>query len=72
MAGFETLNKPIVNLRQQDERTSEEYQLDDLPDDELADPGKVNADSSEYSIGLRKIMRVLTKLAQRSMWIWPN
>ena len=44
MAGFETLNKSIVSLRQQDEPTSEEYQLDDLPDDELVD-----ADSSEYS-----------------------
>ena len=47
MAGFETLNKSIVSLRQQD--TSEEYQLDDLPDNELADPGEVDADSSEYS-----------------------
>ena len=60
MAGFETLNKSIVSLRQQDEPTSEEYQLDDLPDDELADPGKVDADSSEYTVGWRKIMRVLT------------
>ena len=49
MAGFETLNKSKVSLRQQDEPTSEEYQLDDLPDDELADPGEVGADSSEYS-----------------------
>ena len=48
MAGFETLNKSIVSLRQQDEPTSEEYQLDDLPDDVLADPGEVGADSSEY------------------------
>ena len=44
MAGFETLNKQIVSLRQQDEPTSEEYQLD-----ELADPGEVGTDSSEYS-----------------------
>ena len=58
MAGFEILNKSIVSLRQQDEPTSEEYQLDDLPDDELADPGEVDADSSEYS-RLAKIMRVL-------------
>ena len=49
MAGFETLNKSIVSLRQQGEPTSEECQLDDLPDDELADPGEVDADSSEYS-----------------------
>ena len=49
IAGFETLNKSIVSLRQQDEQTSEEYQLNDLPDDELADPGEVGADSSEYS-----------------------
>ena len=49
MAGFETLNKSIVSLRQQDEPTSEEYQLDDLPDDELADPREVGADSSEYN-----------------------
>ena len=49
MAGFETLNKQIVSLRQQDEPTPEEYQLDDLPDDELADPGEVGTDSSEYS-----------------------
>ena len=49
MAGIESLNKSIVSHRQQDERTSEEYQLDDLPDDELADPGEVDADSSEYS-----------------------
>ena len=49
MACFETLKKSIVSLRQQDEPTSEEYQLDDLPDDELADPGEVDADSSEYS-----------------------
>ena len=47
MAGFETLNKFIVSLR--NEPTSEEYQLDDIPDDELADPGEVDADSSEYS-----------------------
>ena len=49
MAGFETLNKSIVSLREKNEPTSEEYQLDDLPDDELADPGEVDADSSEYS-----------------------
>ena len=49
MAGFETLNKSMVSLRQQDEPTSEEYQFDDLPDDKLADPGEVDADSSEYS-----------------------
>ena len=42
------LNKWIVGLRPQDEPTSEEYQLDDLPD-ELADPGEVDADSSECS-----------------------
>ena len=53
MAGFETINKSIVSLRQQD--ASEEYQLDDLPDD----PGEVDADSSDYS-RYRKIMRVLT------------
>ena len=41
MAGFETLNKTIVSLRKQDEPTCEEYQLDDLPDDELADPGEL-------------------------------
>ena len=44
MAGFETLNKSIVSLKQQDDPTSEE-----IPDDELADPGEVDADSSEYS-----------------------
>ena len=44
MAGFETLNKSIVSLRQQDEPTSEEYELD-----EVADPWEVDADSSEYS-----------------------
>ena len=49
MARFETLNKSIVSLRQQDEPTSEEYQLDDLPDDELADAWEVDAGSSEYS-----------------------
>ena len=49
MAGFETLNKLIVSLRQQDLPTSEEYQLADLLDDELADPGEVGADSSKYS-----------------------
>ena len=49
MAGFETLNKQIVSLRQQDEPTSEEYQLDDLPDDKLADPGEVDSDSSQYN-----------------------
>ena len=49
MAGFETLNKSIVSLRQQDEPTSEEYQLDDFPDYELAYPGEVDADCSEYS-----------------------
>ena len=49
MAGFKTLNKSIVSLRQQDEPTFEEYKLDDLPDDELADPGEVEADSSEHS-----------------------
>ena len=48
-AGFETLHKSIVSLSQQDKQTSEEYQLDDLPDDELADPAKVGADRSEYS-----------------------
>ena len=47
MAGFQTLNKLIVSLRQQDKQTSEEYQLDDLPDDELADLGEVDADSSK-------------------------
>ena len=47
MAGFETLNKSIVSLTQQGEPTSEEYQLDHLPDDQLADPGEVDADSSE-------------------------
>ena len=47
LAGFETLNKSKVS--QQNEPTFEEYQLDDLPDDELADPGEVDADSSEYS-----------------------
>ena len=35
MAGFGTLNKSIASLRQQDEPT--------------ADPGEVDADSSEYS-----------------------
>ena len=35
MAGFETLNKSIISLRQQNEPTSEEYQLDDLLYDEL-------------------------------------
>ena len=49
MAGFETLNKSIICLRQQNEPTSEEYKLDDLLDDELADPGEGDADSSEYS-----------------------
>ena len=49
MACFETLNKQIVTLRQHDEPTSDEYQLDALPDDELADPGEVDVDSSEYS-----------------------
>ena len=51
MAGFETLNKLIVSLRQQYEQTCEEYQLDTPPppDDELANPGEVGADSSEYS-----------------------
>ena len=44
MARFETLNKSIVSLRQQDEPTSEEYQFD-----ELTNPGEVDADSSEYS-----------------------
>ena len=48
MAGFETLNKSIVSLRRQDEPTSEEYQLNDLPD-ELADPGEVDENSSKYS-----------------------
>ena len=42
---LETLNKSMVSLRQQE--TSEEYQLDDLPDDELADPGEVDTDSSD-------------------------
>ena len=59
LAGFESLNKLIGSLRQQDELTSEEYQLDDLPDDELVDPGEIGADSSEYSM-LVKIMRMLT------------
>ena len=45
MAGFETLNKSIVSLGQQDKLTSEEYQLDDLPDDKLADPGLVNVNT---------------------------
>ena len=51
----------IVSLRPQDKPTSEEYQLDNLPDDELADLGEVDADSSdsEYS-RLAKIMCVLT------------
>ena len=49
MAGFETLSKSIVSLRQQDEPTSEKYQLDNLPDNELADLEEVDADSSEYS-----------------------
>ena len=49
MAGYETFNKSIVSLRQQGEPTYEEYQLDDLPDDVQADPGEVDADSSEYS-----------------------
>ena len=58
MAGFETLNKSIVSLSQQDEPTSEEYQLDDLPDYELADPGEVDADSSEYSRLAKNYARV--------------
>ena len=49
MAGFKTLNKSIVSLRQQYEPTCEEYKLDDLPIDEIADPEEVDADSSEYS-----------------------
>ena len=59
MAGFETLNKLIVSLRQQDEPTSEEYQLDNLPDDELADPEEVAADTPS-TVGWRKIMCMLT------------
>ena len=50
MAGFETLKKSIVSLRQQDEPASEEYLLDDLPDGELADPAEVDADSSECTV----------------------
>ena len=69
-AGFETLNKSIVRLRQQDEPTSEEYQLDDLPV-ELADPGEVDANSSEYSRLAKNYARA-DQLAQRSIWIWPN
>ena len=49
MAGFATLNKSIVTLMQPDEPTSEEYHLDDLPDDELADLGQVGAYSFDHS-----------------------
>ena len=49
MACFETLNKSIISLRQQDEQTSEEHQLRDLPDDELADSSECNRLAKNYA-----------------------
>ena len=70
-AGFETLNKSIVSLWQQDELTSEEYQLDDLPDDELADPEEVDAVSSECSRLAKNYARA-DLVGPEIHVIWPN
>ena len=54
----------IVSLRQQGVPTSEEYHLDQLPDEELADPVEVDAYAAS-TVGWRKIMRELTYSWQR-------